>query len=95
MSVCSQERPPEAVGHLCPEGPVPEDVLHLHPPVRQQRGPAGRAVPQKRRLCRRGPRVRGRGWSDCFLSSFILPLGVDGYRMPAYQPQPSGLCSRI
>lgn len=59
-----QERPPEAVGHLRPEGSVPEDVLHLHPPVWQQRGPAGRTVQEKH--CVRCSRQGVRGRVVCF-----------------------------
>lgn len=57
MSVCFQERSPETVRHLCPEGSVPEDVLHLHPPVRQQRGTVRRTVQEKHRLRRCCQRV--------------------------------------
>lgn len=57
MCVCFQERSPETVRHLCPEGSVPEDVLHLHPPVRQQRGTVRRTVQEKHRLRRCCQRV--------------------------------------
>lgn len=38
---------PEAGGHLCAEGTVPEDVLYVYPRVRSQRGSVRRTVPQK------------------------------------------------
>lgn len=46
-----QEWAPNAVGHLCPEGAVLKDVLHIHPSVRQQRGSVGRAVQEKHGVC--------------------------------------------
>lgn len=70
MFVCFQERSPEAVGHLCPEGSVPEDVLHLHPSVRQQRGAVRRAVQEKPCIRRRRQRV----WGTSYYSYYCIAV---------------------
>lgn len=46
-----QERPPNTVGRLCPEGALLKDVLHIYPSVWQQRGPVGWTVQEKHGVC--------------------------------------------
>ncbi|XP_061698547.1 uncharacterized protein LOC133512696 isoform X6 [Syngnathoides biaculeatus] len=58
--------------HLCEERAVPEDVLRVHPAVRQECGPTGRAQQEERRLRRRRATIRGQS-TLCQPGSEALP----------------------
>lgn len=60
-----QEWPPNTVGHLCPEGALLKDVLHLHPSVWQQRGSVRWAVQEKHGVCCCRQGVWGKARPSC------------------------------